>query len=479
MKTQISKIIFFTSLSCTVFSQYNGFLRTAKMYEMQKNWDAAISIYNDVLNKNPNNYQTIRSLKALYKKSQRYKEGINFLIYQISRNPNDIQLNVELGEFYFLDDNVEEAKKIWKQGLSTFKNNRSYYRLLFSIYSKHSLDEELFQMIGNGRLIFNDSFLSTELGNYYQKRKQYKNAMDEYLLSLLNNPGTSSSVYRKILMMSDVDCRLAQGVLLMIANRFGDESIGAITGRQILLNLDQNRKSAQEGSYRDFFSRMRIAESRFSSTPIFHGECAAYRRRAISNHKLVENSNADDSQMAVSAIRSGFRAIYDPEITFYEMAPPDSRASNIQKVRRAQGLVRHFWRNRDMIIHRKFGNFRKVMALEFALHIVLPIAMVIGFIAGFSHILISINEFGFQYNSITSLSSVNKMIFISDLLVMLLLCTGILGIPLPGSRLSITFFNFMITLFKAQILILSGRSLHQWQQVSAVRDILAEFDKNS
>ena len=114
MKTQISKIIFFTSLSCTVFSQYNGFLRTAKMYEMQKNWDAAISIYNDVLNKNPNNYQTIRSLKALYKKSQRYKEGINFLIYQISRNPNDIQLNVELGEFYFLDENVEEAKKIWK-----------------------------------------------------------------------------------------------------------------------------------------------------------------------------------------------------------------------------------------------------------------------------------------------------------------------------------------------------------------------------
>ena len=203
MKTQISKIIFFTSLSSAVFSQYNGFLRTAKMYEMQKNWDAAISIYNDVLNKNPNNYQTIRSLKALYKKSQRYKEGINFLIYQISRNPNDIQLNVELGEFYFLDENVEEAKKIWKEGLSTFKNDRSYYRLLFSIYNKHSLNKELFQMIEEGRLIFNDSFLSTELGDYYQKRKQYKDAMDEYLLSLLNNPGTSSSVSRKILIMSD------------------------------------------------------------------------------------------------------------------------------------------------------------------------------------------------------------------------------------------------------------------------------------
>ena len=208
MKIQSSRIILIISLFSTGFSQYSGSIRTAKMYEMQKNWDAAISIYNDVLNKNPNNYQIIRNLMALYKKSQRYKEGINFLIYQISRNPNDIQLNIELGEFYFLDENVEAAKVVWKEGLSTFKNNRSYYRLLFSIYNKHSLDKELFQMIDSGRLIFNDSFLSTELGNYYQKRKQYKNAINEYLLSLLNNPGTSSSVSRKILMMSDdIDSR--------------------------------------------------------------------------------------------------------------------------------------------------------------------------------------------------------------------------------------------------------------------------------
>ena len=295
----------------------------------------------------------------------------------------------------------------------------------------------------------------------------------------INRAFEEANVESEILMMSDVDCRLAEGVLLMIASRFRDDSIGAVTGRQILLNLGQNRKSAEEGSYRDFFSRMRIAESRFYSTPIFHGECAAYRRKAISGRKLVENSNADDSQMAVSVIRSGFRAIYDPEIIFYEVAPPDGQASKIQKVRRAQGLVRHFWRNRDMIFDRSFGNFRKVMALEFLLHIVLPIAMVIGFIAGFSHIGLLVNEFGIQLNSVNSLPSVDKLMLISDVLVILLLSAGIMGIPLPGSRLSATFFNFMITLFKAQILIFSGRSLHQWQQVSAVRDILAEFDRNS
>lgn len=295
----------------------------------------------------------------------------------------------------------------------------------------------------------------------------------------INRAFDEADLDSEILMMSDVDCRLAEGVLLMIANRFNDESIGAVTGRQILLNLGQNRKSSEEGSYRDFFSMMRIAESRFSSTPIFHGECSAYRREAISDHKLVENSNADDSQMAVSAIRSGYRAIYDPEITFYEMAPPDGKASNIQKVRRAQGLIRHFWRNRDMVAQVRFGNFRKVLALEFILHIILPIAVVIGFISGFSHIGLLINEFGLQTNFVHSLSLVDKLMLATDLFVILLLTSGLSGTPIPGGRLSITFFNYMITLFKAQVLIMSGRSLHQWQQVSAVRDILAEYDKNS
>ncbi len=203
MEIRSTKIILIMFLLSKVFCQYNSSLRTAKMYEMQKDWDAAISIYSDILNKNPNNYQIIRSLKTVYKRSQRYPDGINFLKYQISRNPKDVQLNIELGEFYFLNENVGEAKKVWENGLLAFKNNRSFYRILFSTYDKHNLNEELFQMVESGRLNFDDSFLSIELGNYYQKRKQFKNAIDEYLLSLLNNQGTNSSIAKKILIMSD------------------------------------------------------------------------------------------------------------------------------------------------------------------------------------------------------------------------------------------------------------------------------------
>ena len=203
MKILILKVALILGLYSIAIGQYAGSIKTARMHEIQKNWDAAILIYNDVLSKSPNNYQAIRSLKNVYRKSQRYDDGINFLIYQLSRNPKDMQLTIELGEFYFLNEKINDAKKVWSDGLLLFSNNRSYYRLLFSTYDKYSLSDELFQMIEKGREKFNNSFLSIELGNYYQKRKQFKDAIEEYVLSLFSNPGNSSSISRRILIMGD------------------------------------------------------------------------------------------------------------------------------------------------------------------------------------------------------------------------------------------------------------------------------------
>ena len=178
-------------------------MKTARIYEMNKNWDSAISIYKDIISKNPNNFQAIRSLKNIYKKSQRYDDGINFLKYYLNRNPKDIQLHIELGEFYYLKEEISLAKKVWSDGINNFKNNKSYYRILLSTYDKYSLEKEIFNMIKKGRDNFGKNFLAQELGSYYQRRKEYKKAIDEYILTLLSNTGRGSTVSRRILMMSD------------------------------------------------------------------------------------------------------------------------------------------------------------------------------------------------------------------------------------------------------------------------------------
>jgi len=178
-------------------------MKTARIYEMNKDWDSAISIYKDIISKSPNNFQAIRSLKNIYKKSQRYDDGINFLKYYLNRNPKDIQLHIELGEFYYLKEEISLAKKVWSDGINNFKNNKSYYRILLSTYDKYSLEKEIFNMIKKGRDNFGKNFLAQELGSYYQRRKEYKKAIDEYILTLLSNTGRGSTVSRRILMMSD------------------------------------------------------------------------------------------------------------------------------------------------------------------------------------------------------------------------------------------------------------------------------------
>ena len=203
MMKSINRLIIITISMSFLFSQYRSSLKTAKMHELNENWDAAISIYIDIINKYPNNYQAIKGLKNIYKVSHRYNEGIDFLKYSINKNSRDIKSIIELGEFYYLNEEILEAKKTWNEGLNNHNNNKSFYRILLSTYEKYSLDKEIFNLVKKGRSKFNNSFLAQEMGNYFQRRKIFDLALDEYILTLLHSSGNGSSVSRKILMMSD------------------------------------------------------------------------------------------------------------------------------------------------------------------------------------------------------------------------------------------------------------------------------------
>ena len=297
--------------------------------------------------------------------------------------------------------------------------------------------------------------------------------------SSINKAFSEASADSEILMMSDVDCRLSDGSLRRIGTWFSNEEIGAVTGRQVLINREKSSHVTHEENYRDFYTSARIAESCLDSTPIFHGECSAFRRSAIDGFKLIENSNADDSQMAVAVRKAGLRAIYDPELEFFEMAPPDGNSSRVQKVRRAQGLVRHFWRNKNLVFDRKMHNFRKIIALELSLHILLPILVIIGFISGFSHLALS-----FPVNEPQSIFSgsnevIEQIMFVADSVVILLIFCGLLKLPVPASSLSLSFLKYMAILLEAIFLAVLGKSLHKWQQVPSVREALAVHDREN
>ena len=174
-------------------------MKTADFLEKRGDIDGALAIYEDILNKNPNNNISIQKIKSLLVKYERFDEGIDFLKSRIMIHPNNYRLYSELGELYFLNNDQQEAEKIWSTSLSKFKNNKSYYRNMISIHGKYGLNEALEIVLNQGRKIFGKAFLSYESGVHFQSLRTYDKAMDQYILYLTNEPKQIGIIEPKII----------------------------------------------------------------------------------------------------------------------------------------------------------------------------------------------------------------------------------------------------------------------------------------
>tara|TARA_A100001037_G_C15153943_1_gene642077 strand:+ start:7572 stop:9434 length:1863 start_codon:yes stop_codon:yes gene_type:complete len=206
MKNNLLKLLVFGSFTFLLGQNtpsINGSLKTAKMLERKGDIDGAIAIYADIIQKIPNHQRAVKDLKSLYKNNKRYNEGIQFLKEQLVLFPNDIQTYSQLGEFYYLNDKLSHAKSIWKTSTEIFQDNRSYYRIMISLFNRYSLDQELLSLMETGRNKFGKSFMAYEAGVYYQSRRVYDKSLDQFILHLTNKPRQNVIIHRRILQMSD------------------------------------------------------------------------------------------------------------------------------------------------------------------------------------------------------------------------------------------------------------------------------------
>ena len=74
---------------------------------------------------------------------------------------------------------------------------------MVSTYGKYGLDDDLNKILINGRKRFGQSFLSYEIGVYYQARLVYDKAMEQFILHLIHEPNQNGIIERRILLMSD------------------------------------------------------------------------------------------------------------------------------------------------------------------------------------------------------------------------------------------------------------------------------------
>ena len=272
-----------------------------------------------------------------------------------------------------------------------------------------------------------------------------------------------------VFLMTDADARLDQGAFERVGRWIAMPDIGAVCGRGTPFEAAGREN---ERAYRNWFDHLREAESRRDSTTVMEGSLAGYDLDLIRDHRIREDSNADDTQLGFIARQSGGRAIFDTSLRFREHTPTDGPEATQRKTRRAQGLIRHLWRTRSHWFRPRHGAWGTILGLNGLTHVIAPWVVTIGFTAGILHITGIVTD----PVGILAATWLDRAMLLADASVLTLMGLGLLRIPFGPARLVWAYFTHMGMALKAQCMLLGGNSLHMWDQTREARE---GFDRGS
>jgi len=175
----------------------------------------------------------------------------------------------------------------------------------------------------------------------------------------------------EIVVLTDDDCFWERDTLRNAVKYFADPSVGAVSGSIKYLGR------GVYNVYRDFYNVVRVAESKWWSTPVHNGPFLAVRRSILDKIGLPTFPGADDSAFASYIAFAGYRAIQVDDVWVYE---PIAEIQHRRMIRRAAHLVSYFAKlekyakARGVYIKTVFDG---IWRIEAYLHIVNPLLLAI------------------------------------------------------------------------------------------------------
>lgn len=269
--------------------------------------------------------------------------------------------------------------------------------------------------------------------------------------------------------MTDADALLERGCLHRLMQWFADPMVGAVGAVPKRVG-----GRPDETLHRTAWEAMRVAESMVDSTPFLEGSCMMWRPSCLAINDLNAAANADDAQIATSIRCRGWRSIADPHASFVDVAPTTLAGQRRQKLRRAQGLQRLLTRMRKRATNKRQGVFGRIFRRQHHFHIVAPLAMTVAASA-------AVLRWGFiaLYGWPPTLTVANSLHV--SFTVLEAVCVGLWWRSRSGRTtgpLSLLgqWLASMETLGRSLIITARGRSLHQWEQHTDVRERFVEIE---
>jgi len=172
-----------------------------------------------------------------------------------------------------------------------------------------------------------------------------------------------------IIVVSDADCFLAKDVFAKALPYLCDPSVGAVTGREILL-LDSRKSwvTHTEMAYLESVHKIRLGESKVYSTIFFQGGFSAYKREFLDEF----DDEIDDSGTALNIVQKRARTLLIDEAVYFTTFPVTWKGKVAIKTRRAGHLVKIWFKGLKLMLDRQFILPYRIAIPEIFLHILNP-----------------------------------------------------------------------------------------------------------
>jgi biofilm PGA synthesis N-glycosyltransferase PgaC len=181
----------------------------------------------------------------------------------------------------------------------------------------------------------------------------------------------------EVVVVTDADSLwMSRDALANALSWFSDPGVGAVTC--LKTPVGEGFAGVEKG-YRDFYNIVRLGESKKFSTPVFHGELAAFRKSLLQElGGFPTDTGADDSHTATLIALRGYRAIAVDNALCTELVP--RKGYHMWRIRRAQHLLQHFTKTLKLL-PKAPREFKPILLAETWLHLfnpwLLPAATVI------------------------------------------------------------------------------------------------------
>ncbi|RUS47530.1 DUF2062 domain-containing protein [Cohnella sp. AR92] len=175
------------------------------------------------------------------------------------------------------------------------------------------------------------------------------------------NGGKASAVntgYRQangeIVIAFDADTLIASDSITRLVCRFQDERVAAVSGNVKIGNTGNLLTIWQHIEYVTGFNLERRAFDKLNCIAVVPGAIGAWRKSAVEDAGYYsEDTLAEDADLTLSLLRSGYKIHYEERALAYTEAPEDVQSFAKQRYRWTYGTLQCLWKHRGAMFNPK------------------------------------------------------------------------------------------------------------------------------